>query len=82
MARIAIAAPERTASQANKHGGQADAAGFALQRKKYFADAQAQVCTDELLVQLNLPVQAIEESLDRLNDSLADIIITAEMVVG
>ncbi len=45
-------------------------------------DAQAQVYTDEHLLQLNLPVKAIEESLDRLNDSLADIIITAEMVVG
>ena len=44
--------------------------------------SQKQSYSDELLVQLGLPVKAIEESLDRLNDTLENIILTAEIITG
>jgi HD-like signal output (HDOD) protein len=43
---------------------------------------QAQTYSAEHLEQLNLSAQAIEESLDRLNEVLTNIIITADMVTG
>ncbi len=44
--------------------------------------SQKQSYSDELLVQLGLPVKAIEESLDRLNETLENIILTAEIITG
>jgi HD-like signal output (HDOD) protein len=41
-----------------------------------------QLYSDTHLDQLNLSAKAIEESLDRLNETLANIIITADMITG
>jgi HD-like signal output (HDOD) protein len=43
---------------------------------------QGQLYSDMHLDQLNLSAKAIEESLDRLNETLANIIITADMITG
>jgi HD-like signal output (HDOD) protein len=43
---------------------------------------QTQSYSDEHLDQLNLPAKAIEESLDKFNEMLANIIVTADMITG
>jgi HD-like signal output (HDOD) protein len=45
-------------------------------------DAQSQLCEEEIFMQLNLPVAAANETLDQLNDILANIITTADMITS
>ena len=45
-------------------------------------DAQIQGYSTELLSALNLPAEAINESLDKLNDMLVDIVVMANSIIG
>lgn len=44
-------------------------------------DAQLQSYSDKLLTQLNLSTESIDQSLDKLNDMLENIVATADMIV-
>jgi HD-like signal output (HDOD) protein len=45
-------------------------------------DAQSQLYEEDIFMQLNLPVTAANETLDKLNDILANIITTADMITS
>jgi HD-like signal output (HDOD) protein len=45
-------------------------------------DAQVQSCSEEILVALHLTTKSTDQSLDKLNDMLENIAVTADMIVG
>jgi HD-like signal output (HDOD) protein len=45
-------------------------------------DAQVQPYSEELLMRLNLSTKSTDQSLDKLNDMLENIVVTAEMIVS
>jgi HD-like signal output (HDOD) protein len=45
-------------------------------------DAQVQTYSEEVLLELHLSTKSTDQSLDKLNDMLENIAVTADMIVG